>query len=85
MTKETTKPEATTDQSAPVDALVRPRIIQLLMTPNDATWQGNLLGLGSDGATYFAAASGRWEPYIPPLTLRLMSIYPYQTIKKRTH
>ena len=44
-----------------------PRIIQVLVAPNDATWQGALLGLGSDGVTYVCGASGRWENYIPAL------------------
>lgn len=55
-------------ESNDLNSLVSPQIIQLLITPNDATWQGRLLGLGSDGATYEAGTSGRWEPIIPPLT-----------------
>jgi hypothetical protein len=43
-----------------------PRIVQLLMTPNDARWQGTLLGLSSDGETYHCN-SGYWEPYVPKL------------------
>lgn len=50
-----------------VDPLVSPQIIQLLMTPNDATWQGVLIGLGNDGVTYVCGTSGRWEKYIPPI------------------
>ena len=45
----------------------RPRIIQILMTPNDATWQGRLLGLGDDGVTYHEYR-GAWEPFVPALT-----------------
>ena len=39
------------------------KIVQLLMTPNDSTWQGRLLGLGSDGNTYEATNDG-WKPLI---------------------
>ena len=42
------------------------KIVQLLIAPNDATWQGVLLGLGSDGVTYHCK-TGHWEPYIPEL------------------
>jgi len=48
------------------DALTAPRIVQLLISPNDACWQGVLLGLGSDGVTYHCK-TGHWEPYIPEL------------------
>ena len=57
----------TVEPSIPVNNIVSPNIIQLLMAPNDATWQGVLLGLGNDGVTYVCGKSGRWEPYIPPL------------------
>jgi len=43
-----------------------PRIVQLLIAPQDATWQNRLLGLGSDGVTY-AEDKGFWEPFVPPL------------------
>jgi hypothetical protein len=43
-----------------------PRIIQLLMSPNDSVWQGVLLGLGDDGTTYHCQGD-TWQPYIPPL------------------
>jgi len=46
---------------------IDPKIIQLLLTPNDETWQGVLLGLDSDGVTYVCGTSGRWEPLIRPL------------------
>ena len=44
-----------------------PRIVQLLMTPQDATWQNRLIGLGSDGVTYSVNHKGFWEPFVPPL------------------
>ena len=44
-----------------------PRIVQLLMTPQDATWQNRLIGLGSDGVTYSVNYKGFWEPFVPPL------------------
>ena len=43
------------------------RIIQLLMTPQDAAWQNRLIGLGSDGVTYSVSHKGFWEPFVPPL------------------
>lgn len=67
MQTKTTKDETCSDVGGRVDPLVSPQIIQLLMTPNDATWQGVLIGLGSDGVTYVCGPSGRWETYIPPL------------------
>ena len=45
----------------------KPRIIQLLITPNNSTWQSILLGLGNDGVTYRCGHYGTWEPYIPPV------------------
>ena len=42
------------------------KIIQLLMSPNDSVWQGVLLGLGDDGATYHCQGD-TWQPHIPPL------------------
>ena len=44
-----------------------PKIVQLILTPNDSIWQGVLLGLGDDGATYYCDKSGRWAEYIPPI------------------
>lgn len=44
----------------------RPRIVQILMTPNDAQWQGRLLGLGDDGVTYYEVA-GEWRTFISAL------------------
>jgi hypothetical protein len=38
------------------------KIIQIMIAPNDATWQGVLLGLGDDGNVYAAGGCG-WEPY----------------------
>jgi hypothetical protein len=50
----------------PLTNTTESKIVQLLMTPNDARWQGTLLGLSSDGETYHCN-SGYWEPYIPKL------------------
>jgi hypothetical protein len=44
-----------------------PRIVQLLMTPQDQTWQNRMIGLGSDGVTYSVNHKGFWEPFVPPL------------------
>lgn len=41
------------------------KIIQLLQTHNDQTWQGMLLGLGDDGIVYEQGISG-WNPVIFP-------------------
>lgn len=38
------------------------KIVQILIAPNDSTWQGALLGLGEDGHVYEAGGTG-WEPY----------------------
>ena len=46
----------------------KPRIVQILQTTNDDRWCGCLLGLGDDGVTY-ECKNGRWEPFIPPLSL----------------
>jgi hypothetical protein len=43
-----------------------PKIIQILITPNDSTWQGRLLGLSDDGVTYAAENDG-WEEFVPEL------------------
>lgn len=43
------------------------RIVQLLFAPNDATWQGVLLGLSDNGETFVCDDKGLWKPYIPPL------------------
>ena len=47
-----------------------PKIIQLLMTPQDSTWQNSLLGLGSDGVTYRLNSNGFWEAFVPPLDVK---------------
>ena len=44
-----------------------PKIIQILIAPNDSTWQGILLGLGDDGITYQVGTGAKWEPMIPPI------------------
>lgn len=41
------------------------KIIQLVATENDVTWQGRLLGLGDNGVTYVVNGRGRWEEFIP--------------------
>ena len=46
---------------------IDPKIIQLLLTPDDEAWKGVLLGLDSDGVTHVCGISGRWEPLIRPL------------------
>jgi len=51
------------------DSKEEPKIVQLLLTPNDIVWQGRLLGLGSDGVTYEVGDNTRWVPMIAPLGL----------------
>ena len=43
----------------------KPKIVQVLIAPNDALWQGRLIGLGSDGVTYQTGAD-KWEPMVSP-------------------
>ena len=50
-----------------VVGIVNTKIVQLLIAPNDETWQGVILGLGDDGVTYSVGQSGKWESYIPPV------------------
>jgi hypothetical protein len=40
------------------------KIIQILICPNNRTYQGALLGLGSDGNIYAAEPAG-WRLYYP--------------------
>jgi hypothetical protein len=40
------------------------KIIQFQAMPNDAHYQGEMLGLADNGVMYIATASG-WEVYIP--------------------
>lgn len=42
------------------------KIIQILIAPNDSSWQGMLLGLGNDGVTY-REVDGVWVEFIPKL------------------
>lgn len=44
-----------------------PKIIQILIAPNDVNWQGTLIGLGDDGVTYHAGTEWVWEPLISPI------------------
>jgi hypothetical protein len=45
-----------------------PKIIQILVTPNDDSWQGMLLGLSDDGVVYRVEEDG-WVAMIKPLTM----------------
>jgi hypothetical protein len=38
------------------------KIIQILVTPDNSTYQGKMLGLGDDGVTYYAENRG-WKTY----------------------
>ena len=62
-----TEPTTESAHSGTCPSDCSPRIVQLLMTPQDATWQNRLLGLGSDGVTYSVSHKGFWEPFVPPL------------------
>ena len=50
-----------------------PKIIQILITPNDLMWQGILVGLGDDGITYQVGTGTKWEPMIDALTSDLIA------------
>ena len=41
------------------------KIVQILVAPNDSTWQGVLLGLTDTGETFVCGSTGKWEPHIP--------------------
>lgn len=43
------------------------KIIQLLMTPNDSTWQGTLLGLADNGVVYKSSRDSQWSVFKEPL------------------
>lgn len=48
------------------DEAAQVKIIQFQAMPNDATWQGCVLGLGDDGVMYVSGvlpASGKWRVY----------------------
>lgn len=58
----------------------KPKIVQILMAPNNSTWQGALFGLGSDGIVYVQNIRNEkdeltglqrgqtfWEPAMPAL------------------
>ena len=47
-----------------------PKIVQILIAPNDAWWQSRLIGLGDDGVTYHAGTENVWEPLISPLSFQ---------------
>lgn len=45
---------------------MKPKIIQILMTPEGSKWQSNLLGLSDEGVVY-ESSCGYWKPFIAPL------------------
>ena len=47
-------------ESALRDAACSPKIVQLLLTPNDSNWQGMLLGLADNGDTYRLDHADGW-------------------------
>lgn len=47
------------NQDSP-DSTCSPKIIQLLITPNDSNWQGILLGLADNGDTYRLDHADGW-------------------------
>jgi hypothetical protein len=47
-------------ESALRDAAWSPKIVQLLLTPNDSNWQGMLLGLADNGDTYRLDHADGW-------------------------
>lgn len=67
MTQDNQETETTQTAKALPSSSGSPRIIQILVAPNDATWQGMLLGLGDDGITYMVGSKNMWEPMIRPI------------------
>jgi hypothetical protein len=50
---------------APVKDKMKPRIIQILVAPENSTYQGCVLGLGSDGIVYVCPKGvSEWRVYI---------------------
>ena len=46
----------------------QPKIIQILIGPNDSTYQGCMFGLGDDGIVYVCPnTEAGWIIYIPAL------------------
>lgn len=45
------------------------KIIQILQTEHKSQWEGILLGLGSNGVTYWCNSRGIWEEYIPNVSI----------------
>jgi hypothetical protein len=39
------------------------KIVQFMIGPNNAMYQGQILGLGNDGAIYYAHHDGTWHKY----------------------
>jgi hypothetical protein len=37
------------------------RFVQIVIAPNDATWQGRLLALDDHGSVWSPGAGGKWE------------------------
>ena len=40
------------------------KIVQILIAPDNSTWQGKMLGLGNDGIVYSAENDG-WAEFMP--------------------
>ena len=42
------------------------KIVQIIVSPENSTYQGCILGLGSDGVVYFCPkGESKWDIYIP--------------------
>ena len=41
-----------------------PKIIQILIAPEDQKWQGKMFGLADNGMVYFGAEGNRWELFM---------------------
>jgi hypothetical protein len=53
-------PDQLQDESGSSAPICSPKIIQLLLTPNDSNWQGMLLGLADNGDTYRLDHADGW-------------------------
>ena len=42
------------------------KIVQIVISPENSTYQGCILGLGSDGVVYFCPkGESKWDVYVP--------------------
>ena len=47
------------------ECVLKVKIVQVIIAPDNSAYQGVLLGLGSDGVIYHANNDSRWHVYFP--------------------